>query len=245
MKPSRFALALSIAASLAACKSNLEKCNEACTKIDDERAADCPSSGPERDSCLALVHETTASCHSLCEQAVGDGKASERASEPEKSLEDSCNEGKGRDCMDLAAKHLKGRGVDKSDALAAKYLDKACEHGEAVGCEMFAKMLRDGRGAAADPERARKLFAKACDAGAFGACTSLGLEAMESDKTKGVAFLTKACGGDDALGCMGLGALYLHGNGVPKDLPKARSLLDKSCRLGQESACEKVRELGG
>jgi TPR repeat protein len=55
--------------------------------------------------------------------------------------------------------------------------------------------------------------------------------------------LQKACDGRDKLGCMGLAGLYLHGNGVKKDVPRAKDLLKKACDYGAKPACEKLQQL--
>ncbi len=161
-----------------------------------------------------------------------------------KYLKKACDGGEARGCELLGGLYLLGKGVKKDEDKALELFEKACEGDDAHGCEAAGKMHRDKRGAAADPSKATKLLTKACDGKAYGACASLALDAMKNgDKEKGVELMTKSCDGGDKLGCMGLGALYLHGNGVKKDVEKAKSLLHKACKLGEQSACKKVKEL--
>src|SRR5262249_35458207 len=96
----------------------------------------------------------------------------------------------------------------------------------------------------ADPTGALAWLQKGCTGGAAGACTSLGLDMMQKgDKKAAVELLDKACSGKDKLGCMGLGGLYLHGNGVKKDVPRAKVYLRQACDLGAKSACDKLATL--
>jgi TPR repeat protein len=158
-----------------------------------------------------------------------------------------CAKGEADDCLELAARYLRGEGgVSKDEPKAAAMFQKACDGGSSTGCEFYAKMLRDGRGVAKDEAKAMTLLGKACDGGAGGACTSVGLGAMKSGDTQtAVAKFIKACEAKDGLGCASLGAMYLHGNGVDKDLEKAKPLLKKACDLKVEVACDKLKEIGG
>jgi uncharacterized protein len=167
---------------------------------------------------------------------------------PKTSLPDrlarACEAGSGQQCVELSYFYLKGlEGVTKDDARAYEYVGKACKAGDMFGCELQGKMLRDGRGTEPDFVSANALFIKACDGNSYGACTSLALDTSKRNPKAAVPLFVKACNGDDGLGCMGLGALYLHGNGVKKDTARAKELLAKSCKLGVDSACKKVDTL--
>jgi TPR repeat protein len=78
---------------------------------------------------------------------------------------------------------------------------------------------------------------------AGGGCRTLALRFQTSDP-KRIPLLEKACVLGDGIGCMGLGAAYLHGNqGAPKDAKKAKEALTKACTLGEQSSCERVAQL--
>ena len=95
-----------------------------------------------------------------------------------------------------------------------------------------------------DAAGATRLLTRGCDGGSYGACTSLALDAMHvRDYANAVRLMTRACDGGDQLGCVGLGGMYLNGNGVRRDRAKAKELLTKACSLGSRSACDKVRTL--
>jgi TPR repeat protein len=182
-----------------------------------------------------------AACVKAGKEAYEDDQDYDKTKKYEKK---ACDGGEAQGCELLAGLYLLGKGVKKDEEKAVELFQKACDGDDAHGCEALGKMFRDGRGVTADLGKAKKFLTKACDADAYGACTSLALDAMKSgDKDKGVELMTKACNGDDKIGCMGLGALYLHGNGVKKDLEKAKQILGKSCKLGEKSACKKLEEL--
>jgi uncharacterized protein len=232
------ALLLSAACALAGCKSKLDKCNKVCDELEAESVAKCGGSGG--DACRTEAKEAHGACNDLCWTVVGGSTAAKPKVD---TTEAACKAGTAAACEDLAGMYLLGRGVAKDEAKAAVYFQAACNGGVAFACEMTGKMYRDGRGVERNPGTALALLTKGCDGGAYGACTSLGLDALKHDPKTGVSLLTKACDGNDKLGCMGLGGLYLHGNGVRKDPRRARELIQKACTLGAQPACEKLRTL--
>ena len=238
---------------LPACASDskLDKCNGVCKKILKEELAACTG-----EPCKAAANEKHEACLGLCDTAVGKGKEKREAMKKENEADNkamaktvdelaaSCEKGTTRDCMAVSMKYLKGLdGTPKSDTDAAKYMKLACDTDDVFACTMYGKMLRDGRGVTPDKAAAAAIFEKACAKDGKDACTSLGLALMKTDKTKAATVLTKACELKDGLGCMGIGSLYLHGNGVKKDVAKAKTLLTKACSLGAKSACAKSKEL--
>jgi TPR repeat protein len=231
----RTALALAALFAITGCKSKLDKCTGVCSKLLDENLAKCST-----DDCRKDAQETFGACKDLCWTVAGGNTA---AKPKLASTEEACHSGTAAACEDLGGMYLLGRGVDKDETKAAQYFKAACNGGVASGCEFYGKMLRDGRGGPADPVTALAMLNKACDGGSSGACTSVGLDAFKHDHAAGVRLLTKACDGNDKLGCMGLGGLYLNGNGVRRDKARAKVLLQKACSLGAQPACAKVRTL--
>jgi hypothetical protein len=239
---------------LPSCKSKLEKCTDVCAKIRAEDEERC--SGDK--SCVAGAKEKSRSCTNLCETAFGDKKSSgkskstsddddddeEVAVSPADKDEKACTNKDDKDaCANTAGRYLLGKdGRSKDESKAVPIAKKACDLGSGFGCELYGRILDDGRGVPKDPAGAMSAFKKACDLKSGGACRSLGLRA-DSNASR-VILLKEACDLEDGMGCAALGAAYLHGNqGTPKDLTKAKELLDKGCRLGQKAACEKVAEI--
>lgn len=118
-----------------------------------------------------------------------------------------------------------------------KTLDEFCKNGDAKACHSVAYLFFDGE----LPEKNNEFIfylTKACNGGMVSACNSLGVRYhSNSDYEKAYSFYTKACQGKNYGGCFGLGQMYEHGNGVRKDLSKAKKYYRQSCDLGGESGC--------
>lgn len=86
----------------------------------------------------------------------------------------------------------------------------------------------------------------ACNAKRYDACAKLGLAIINTGDSsmlvKGVTLVDKACTGKSALGCGGLGSLYMGGIGVPRDTARAVKLFEGACAKGDGISCE---SLGG
>ncbi|GAA8862685.1 hypothetical protein HpRN3_06010 [Helicobacter pylori] len=94
-----------------------------------------------------------------------------------------------------------------------------------------------------DFSKARKYFERACGLNNGGGCSNLGVlyqngQGVEKDLTKAAQFCSKACDLNNNKGCFNLGALYLE-----KDSKKATALFEKACKLGEQLACESLKEL--
>src|SRR5688500_849642 len=86
----------------------------------------------------------------------------------------------------------------------------------------------------------------ACDRKQYATCAVLGLAYIntgdEAELLRGIALLEKSCKGGAALGCGGMGSLYMSGIGVTRDSAKAVKLFAKACKQGDGMSCE---SLGG
>ncbi len=94
-----------------------------------------------------------------------------------------------------------------------------------------------------DFSKAKGYFEKACDLNIGRGCGALGVlyvngQGVEKDLTKAAQFCSKACDLNNNKGCFNLGALYLE-----KDSKKATALFEKACKLGEQLACESLKEL--
>ena len=52
-----------------------------------------------------------------------------------------------------------------------------------------------------------------------------------------IGLLTRACDQKWPTGCEDLGAIFLKGNGAPRDSRRAADAFDKACELGLATAC--------
>jgi len=147
-----------------------------------------------------------------------------------------------------------GWGVDEDVAQAAAWYEKAIVP-EVVklpdGTEFevdpptnafveLAELLLEGKGVEEDAERAVKLLTKAADAGEEKALTTLaglylnmdGTETVEKDVEKGLVLLKKAVEQEASLAEYMLGALYIQGEVVERDLSTAKIMLQRAINHG-------------
>src|SRR5262249_8944930 len=101
---------------------------------------------------------------------------------------------------------------------------------------------RPATGAPCDPN-----FLAACDAqcsrGDGRSCLFMGLVLQGAqggvpvDEGRSLQYHMAACGAREAAGCMFAGMLLLQGKTVPKDVPRAYSLLQQACAGGNGDGC--------
>ncbi len=65
----------------------------------------------------------------------------------------------------------------------------------------------------------------------------------KQDFSKARKYFERACDLNNGGGCSNLGVLYQNGQGVEKDLIKAAYFYSKACKLGDQLACEMLKEL--
>ncbi|PUD33724.1 sel1 repeat family protein, partial [Helicobacter pylori] len=65
----------------------------------------------------------------------------------------------------------------------------------------------------------------------------------KQDFSKAKKYFERACGLKYGGGCGALGDLYEDGQGVEKNLTKADQYISKACKLGNQKACEILKEL--
>ncbi|WP_253782011.1 tetratricopeptide repeat protein [Helicobacter pylori] len=66
---------------------------------------------------------------------------------------------------------------------------------------------------------------------------------MEKNLIKAAYLYSRACELKDGWGCSFLEVLYYNGDGVKQDSKKAVALFEKACKLGEQLACESLKEL--
>jgi TPR repeat protein len=233
-------VALAVAALACGKKDDKEaRCTSVCAKIRDEDTAKCAD-----EACKKAAADMFESCKGLC-AAVASSKPGKSLGEQADDAEARCNKGDMEQCATIGGAYLLGKGgKPKDEKKGLELLQKSCDGNSAFGCEILGRAWDQGKGVGPDKDKAVELWTKACDGGSGGACRSLALKKDTSDPAR-IPLLEKACDKDDNLGCMGLGAAYMHGNqGAPKDMDKAKQFMKKACDLGAKSACDKLAELG-
>jgi len=167
-------------------------------------------------------------------------------------LENACDEGAGRACTRAGVFHREGRGGLTRDVEAAvRWFRKSCKQGDPSGCAQYAYHLQEGLGVGRDLEAAASQYAVACQGGAANACTYLGALYASGDveiddpERKAADLFKAACEADDPRGCLRLARMLRGGWNVPIDTAGARSLLNKACEGGVETACTELEDLNG
>ncbi len=62
----------------------------------------------------------------------------------------SCNSGKGMECLFVASWYMEGKKVKQDSSKAAEFFLKACEAGAAIGCYNLGNMYSQGEGVVKD-----------------------------------------------------------------------------------------------
>lgn len=178
----------------------------------------------------------------------------------------ACRGGYGLACGNLGNKFMPGGALKSDPAFAARLYARGCEAGVASACEGLAGAYSSGVGVERDVDRARKLREYACARGDPFACALLErynvaaplLEAECShrngaacwvlaqmyrggklglpDTAKAAQLSIDACAKNDHY-CTDAGVAYVRGDGVPKDVPRARDLFRRACKARDGLAC--------
>jgi TPR repeat protein len=161
-------------------------------------------------------------------------------------LVEACERGDGPGCRELSMRER-----DPSRALTVQ--DRGCELGDQWACIFAAEKYEEGRGTRADLGRALDRYARGCATPVRYECTRYADLLLASRGTRDHAAAAAIyagdcrCNGKEGGGssCRKLGALYEHGDGVPRDVWRAASLYADGCRCDDEQAYRARRRLGG
>ena len=89
------------------------------------------------------------------------------------------------------------------------------------------------------------MFQYACEKEEPKACMNIGRLFRYKHPGQSVGYFQKACANGQHQACLDLGEMYEQGEGVPEDIPGAKSLYDKACVAGLEKACISAKRLRG
>jgi TPR repeat protein len=122
----------------------------------------------------------------------------------------------------LGVLHRSGRGVERSDAEAAKWYERSAKQGFAAAQASLGSLYLAGRGVSQSDAEAAKWLELAAKRGNAAGQTSFGLLHMEGrgvpkDEGQGVKWFRLAAEQGHAGGQAGLGAAYRLGRGVERD----------------------------
>jgi TPR repeat protein len=135
--------------------------------------------------------------------------------------------------------------IDYAKGRCAAALDRClrnCRGGDASECYSAALVLEEVR----DGPVSDALFLKACALGFVSGCTNRAARMEDGGRGASCAIRTfdMACERDDPWACTMIGFHLIRGMGVVKDHARARQVLAKSCRFGEDDpACTYARRL--
>lgn len=128
-------------------------------------------------------------------------------------------------CFSIASMYLSGQ--PKLDvAKAMEYFDKACVAGSNEACYNLAVMYRRGmKGVSPDVDRAEKYYDQSCSAGNAKSCFGVAALSMQKKESgRALHYFEKSCLLGYPWGCSNAVVMLTNGDGVPKDLERAKRL---------------------
>lgn len=162
----------------------------------------------------------------------------------------ACELGNPQGCANVAAQFLflKERRSDEDVSRALLRLEQECEAGtDRLACYLLANAYETGRGRPVDLNRAVLLYRKCGKENPYG-CKGLARIALSgiSHPRNPIAdvaqTLQSALEAGDAESGWYLAYMLQNGVGVLPDEAKARTILEKSCKLGMPEACEALAQ---
>ena len=126
---------------------------------------------------------------------------------------------------------------ESEKAEQVRVLEQLWQGGFPLAAYQLGKCWRDGRGVLPDDQQAELWFRRAADTGYDFAQYALGKLLQSKNRTvEAVSWYEKAAAQGIAWAAYRLGKLYLQGEHVPKDVPKAVAYLTESAEQGNQYA---------
>ncbi len=111
-----------------------------------------------------------------------------------------------------------------------------CNYGDGVACYELGLMYEDGLLYKKHNEKNDQRVCSVVEA-LYADANCETAKQIVPDYTKAKQMYQKAISYGYAEGYLGLGVLYVQGNGVAKDMRKAKMLFAQACALGNETGC--------
>ncbi len=169
-----------------------------------------------------------------------------------------CDLGDALGCYNAGLMADEGRGVARDVARAAARYEEGCAMGSATACTNLGFLYEKGRGVGQDGSRALALYRRGCDGtrcqrSNLNGCVNVGRAyrdgiGVAKDEERAASVFREACDRkpdpedvnpeeNRSRACSLLGALYLAGDGIAKDLAKGRELSELGCERGDSFGC--------
>jgi serine/threonine protein kinase len=151
-------------------------------------------------------------------------------------FEKACREGNGEGCYNLALTYTKDQNYGK----AITFYEKACSGGYGKACYKLGSSYLKGDGVEINTKKAKKFYINSCRNNSRKGCTVAGvLFAKEKNFIDAKEYFEYGCKLGSEKSCYNLAILYTKGEGIRKDLEKAKILFDRACKNGYSKSCNK------
>ena len=149
---------------------------------------------------------------------------------------------------ELALDYLRGQGVPRDMAAAARWAQAAAEQGDPQAQYLAGSFYRDGVGVARDPARAFAWFARAAAAGQLKAMHNLAIayiqgEGVGRDDAAAAAWFARAAARGYVDSAFDLAVLYEKGQGVRQDAHQALRWYRAAAAAGDAQAASRAKLL--
>jgi hypothetical protein len=158
-------------------------------------------------------------------------------------FEKACTAKDGDGCVDLALQMRCGVGGEPDQSKAQELSGRACDLGSKRGCSFAAKMAME-LDDHAQPGAAMKYAQAGCKLGDDEACGYIGVFywqgiGVPQDPARAAKIFGEQCSGvsHNMMSCANLAVQLYMGDGIAKDLPRAKQLADVACKADMQAAC--------
>ncbi|HCO38838.1 MAG TPA: hypothetical protein DIT36_02480 [Aquificaceae bacterium] len=174
-----------------------------------------------------------------------------------KSLEQACERGDAKSCMELGNMYAEGKGIKQDYAKAISFYKKACALANTGGnqCKMFVK--KDRKRVLSHKNHGQKSMAlqrkqkhstvstiKEEQPSTTVLSAGLSQEGITIEKNINIKELyEKACNMGNSMACYKLGDMHYYGKDVKQDYEEALEYYQKACRMGNSLACYKLGDM--
>jgi TPR repeat protein len=153
----------------------------------------------------------------------------------------ACDGGHASACVNLAALHERGEGVEEDRGRAASLYRQGCAGGLQLACVGLGRLMAHGEGVPQDDVEASQLFEQACTSGQASGCTAWGqmLEGgfgTQLDVAQAFIRYQEGCDGGDPAGCLTLAARRVATRRA-EAVQAAFGLWKRACTLEEAEGC--------
>ncbi len=157
------------------------------------------------------------------------------------TFREHCDDGDPATCSVLGVMYEQGRGVLQDHRMAMQLYEVACNDRNGQGCANLGCMYERGITGKVDFPAATLMYELSCRLESAQGCYHLArMRYRSGDSKRALPWLESACKNGNADACLGLGAVYQHGNGVAVNSELAKTMYRAACKHGLDSGCARL-----